>query len=458
MPSLIMSGRRWQASVIALTLVAAVSGCESFLEADNPGAIPADDLDNPTYVTLMERGAIGEFQLMYPRVNYYIGLFTDELRNHHVFVEEREIDRRAPRPEHGTFNVFFYTPLHRARFMADSSASRMRVLLGDSATVDNRLARVLAYAGYTHVILAENLCNSPVDGSAPYEPDELLSEFAIPKFAEALEIADRIAGDATRSAAVRATADSIRSFARVGIARAYLNLNDKTNAAQYANAFLTAVTDTLWTFRAWYSENSIDEYMYLRDRLTGGSAQVSGSVNSTPYETMRDRRVPRPAATENTQNGLAAFVPNSSRAYSTYTGDNTAMTDSARRVGGDFARAGWVRIASWREARYIIAEAEGNTPANLAFLNAQKKLSEDTATVIPTTDAEYHALLREQRQREFYLDGHRLGDLRRYKRFHQVDEYQRGPYLGSATEIYEPLECWPLPLAELNGNPNVPRP
>jgi hypothetical protein len=198
------------------------------------------------------------------------------------------------------------------------------------------------------------------------------------------------------------------------------------------------------------------ERNYVWTRLTGTSGVLTGSVTSTPFEPMRDRRVPRPAVTERTQNALNAFVPNSPRAYSSYVGE-TATTDSARRVGADFTAPGWIRIASWREARYIKAEAEGNTAANLAFLNAQKTLGEDPTPVAPATEAEYLALVRDQRRREFYLDGHRMGDLRRYKEFHGVDEFQRGLYLGGP-DSYGAQECWVLPLSEINNNPNVPRP
>jgi hypothetical protein len=451
--------RRARALAALAALVPALSACEDFLRAENPGAIPEPDLTDLTYIPLMVQGTVGEFQRMFPQVIYYTGLFSDELRNHHVFFEERDIDRRLALPEHGTISFFAYQPLHRARHMADTAAARMKTLLGDSAAVDTRLARVLAYGGYTHILLAELMCESPVNGSAPYTPAQLLTEFAIPKFEEAIEIATRVRGDLTRTAAVRASADSILNLARVGAARAHLNLNQKTDALQYANdvlAALPAAADTLWTFRAWYSENSTAENMYIFGRLTGTSASLTGSVSSTPFETMIDRRVPRPLAPERTQNTLNAFVPNSPRAYSSYTGD-AAASDSVRRIGTDFTRAGWIRIASWREARYIKAEAEGNTAANLAFLNAQKKLGEDTTTVVAPTDSAYFALLRDQRRREFFLDGHRLGDLRRYKQFYAVDEFQRGLYTGGP-DSYGPQECWELPLTEINGNPNVPRP
>ena len=63
------------------------------------------------------------------------------------------------------------------------------------------------------------------------------------------------------------------------------------------------------------------------------------------------------------------------------------------------------------------------------------------------------AELRDQRRRDFYLDNHRLGDLRRYKRYLQIDEFPKGPYPGSTTgETYNAsADCWPLPLAEVTG-------
>jgi hypothetical protein len=67
------------------------------------------------------------------------------------------------------------------------------------------------------------------------------------------------------------------------------------------------------------------------------------------------------------------------------------------------------------------------------------------------------AELRDQRSRDFYLDGHRLGDLRRYKEYYGVDLFPKGPYPGSTSgQVYnETVTCWPLPTNEINGNPNV---
>jgi len=69
------------------------------------------------------------------------------------------------------------------------------------------------------------------------------------------------------------------------------------------------------------------------------------------------------------------------------------------------------------------------------------------------------AELRDQKSRDFYLDNHRLGDLRRYKKYYNVDLFPKGPYPGSTTgQVYnEAIDCWPLPTNEINDNPNVPR-
>ena len=128
---------------------------------------------------------------------------------------------------------------------------------------------------------------------------------------------------------------------------------------------------------------------------------------------------------------------------------------SGTTQGGPVEQGGYVRIASSLEAQYILAEVAGPTQATLDFVNARRAVGLQPAVSL-TGDA-LMAELRDQRRRDFYLDNHRLGDLRRYKRFYGVDEFQKGPYPGSTTgDTYNAATtCWPLPLAELNDNPNA---
>ena len=83
----------------------------------------------------------------------------------------------------------------------------------------------------------------------------------------------------------------------------------------------------------------------------------------------------------------SAITPNSPAAYSTYNG--TA-------VGADFTTASTVRFASGLEARYILAEAQGTTTANVTFINARRAIGGQAPLVAPT-EADYQIALREQR-------------------------------------------------------------
>lgn len=95
----------------------------------------------------------------------------------------------------------------------------------------------------------------------------------------------------------------------------------------------------------------------------------------------------------------------------------------------------------------MLAEAQGNTPANVDFLNEQRAVG----GMAPLTDpgnAEYLAALRVQRAREFFIDGHRLGDLRRYETHYNVDLWPTGGMYGSTSVFFGTQKCWPTPISE----------
>lgn len=430
----------------ALASTGALAGCNEFLTAENPGAIEAADLNSPAYVNLMTNGVIGDFQLVAHWINYYGALFTDELYNTHVFFEERLFDTRDVTPGNGTYSFFLYSRLHRSRFMADSIASRLQIVLADSASRDIRLARVRAYGGYNYIYLAENLCESPIDLSAPLPPSELFAR-AIQRFDQAITIAN--AAKATPAATPAATAariaaaDSIINFSRVGAARASLNLGNMTQAIAYATP-----VPANFQMDMYFSTNSAGENNMWWGRLsTGSSGSNSATMSFTPFLAMAgDPRVPRPANVEPAMNGLQIFIPNSPTAFSTYNGTVT---------GADIAREASIRLASGLEARYIIAEAQGPTQATLDFVNERRAVGNQDP--VNLSGAALMAELRDQRRRDFYLDGHRLGDLRRYMELYGINEFPTGPYPNTTTgEVYVDRYCWPLSLAEINGNPNVP--
>jgi hypothetical protein len=425
-------------SALALTALVATA-CNDFLEATNPGAVEEPDVNDPAYLNLIAAGPIQAFQDAFDDVAYWNGQFVDELFNRAVFVEEGQIDRRELYSDMTYINAFLYAPMQRARFMGEDAARRLKTLLGDSANRDLRVARALAYAGTSYIQLGEMMCTTPIDLGVPKTWEEMMAD-AITHFTEAVTVAT-----AARAAALALTppnntlanaADSVKNFALIGSARAALNRNDKTQAIQFA----TQVPAT-FEFRAYYSDNTTAQRNRTYDRLTLGS---NAFLINTPFAAVAgDPRVPRIVSTT-ARNG----TPLSPSSYSSF--NNTLN-------GADFTPTLAVRIASGLEARYIIAEAEGPTAATQTFVNLRRAAGQQ-APVTLTGDA-LMAELREQRARDFYLDNHRLGDLRRYKKYSQIDLFPKGPYPGSTSgQIYnEAVDCWPLPTNEINGNPNVPK-
>ena len=79
------------------------------------------------------------------------------------------------------------------------------------------------------------------------------------------------------------------------------------------------------------------------------------------------------------------------------------------------------------------------------------------AIAVSLTGAALMAELRDQRSRDFYPAGQRLGDLSRYLKYDNIDLFPKGPYPGSTTgQVYDPTTtCWPLPTVEVNANPNI---
>ncbi len=443
--------RRWfRAAAVALVVggSATVAGCGDWLAVTNPGAIENPALEDPAYLQLMFDGVLGDFQPAYAWTALFSGAFTDELRMHHTFFENLEMDERRVTPNNGTYSAAIFNGLHRARFMADSVSTRFRVLLGDTANHDLRLAKSIGYAGYAITLLGENICETRINAMGPaLQPDELFA-MAITRFDAAITAATAARANAPNiqslevRARVIAGADSVINLARVGAARAALNQGDGTTALGYAQA-VTPAYDQPDAFR--FDAHYVQGASFAETRRTGnpfwefisaGGAWVS--LSGTGNEELGDPRIPHGTEPIGTADGTQRWVPRSPPSFSTYDGSPE---------GALFVSTSSIRLASAMEARYIIAEVQGNTPENVDFLNEQRAIGGQDPLISPSA-AEYVAALREQRAREFFLDGHRLGDLRRYDRHSGVDLWPTGT-MYETTRTFGDQKCWPTPISEL---------
>lgn len=448
-----------------LALAGWVGACDDFLAADNPAAVPVERLADTSLVDLMHNSSIaglgGATNFWYAWLS---GTFTDEMRNTHVFIDEVLYDQRRVTTANSYNNVFTYGPIQRARWLADSVAGRIRTIYGDSALRDARVARIYAISGFQLIRLGEGWCEVPISTPeqlySPPIPSNQLFALAEERFATALQIA---AASKTANQGLTTTlglrwsqaADSIRNFANLGMARAALGRNDLTKAATFARAVTPIGTTGNWEWRIYYNSNlALGLGNTFAERLSGGAGSISGAISNTPFLGLDDPRVPHPRdpngdpLPEGTMSGVFV-VPNSPPSFSTYSG---ALD------GADFTYEASMRFASLLEAQYIIAEAEGPTAENIAFIEGRRLMFPSSTAQDPTTADNFMQNLIQQRSRDFFIDGHRIGDLRRWDKYHGIDLWPSGSYYGSATVTFGDVKCWPINSAEITNNPNVPKP
>jgi hypothetical protein len=432
---------RGAARVLAVLATAGTLGaCSDLLSVENPGAILEENLNDPAVVPLLVNSVVGDFQAMFTDLAYYSAVITDETVTGHNFETIKEIDLRQLRNDNGSQNSV-YTSLQRTRFAADTISGRLRALLTNPSS-DVRLARTLAYAGYTYTLMGEYLCGAPLNPQSAALPPQELLKLALNRFDEAIQIAS-----ASKTAGQNvAQADEIINLARVGAGRAALQLNDKPRARAYA-----VQVPATFVFWVRHSDNSGREANPFFGATTGSNFNMGVDVNfrNLRVGTQPDERVRHAATGTLGHNRLTLlFRPVQPPSFEEYT--------IATRVA--FNRTTDVRMASGLEARYIVAEAEGPTAATLALVNERRKAAVKDPVAVANLTLSGDALmaeLRDQRRRDFFLDGHRLGDLRRYKATGVGDFFPKGAHPNVEWGNYGTDECFLISLAEKIGNPNV---
>jgi starch-binding outer membrane protein, SusD/RagB family len=116
-----------------------------------------------------------------------------------------------------------------------------------------------------------------------------------------------------------------------------------------------------------------------------------------------------------------------------------------------------IAIAKYAEAQLIVAEARA-AANDIAGAQAAINNARNTRSGMPQYDAtgqtaaEVRAQIIEERRRELFLEGHRLGDIRRY-------QLALNPAVGAQYTTgggtYGNQSCFPLPDVERINNPNI---
>jgi len=423
------------------------------LDVSTPAIVPPDALRDSTALPTLLAGATGDFALAYagnPAAGdegmiLVGGLRADEWLNRDTFEERRDIDLGTMRPDNGSLRDLFRN-VQRARRSAEFAAARF----AEFGATQADYARVLSLAGFSYLLLGENFCSgvpiSDLDENNQFEFGQPLStnelfERAVAKFDSALAVAAAIeaAAVADEDDDLAAAAEEQANLARVGRARALLNLGPERFAEAAASVADVPVD---FSFDIEYSENTSRQnnavFTFNNINRRWGVADTEGG-NGLPFVSAADPRVPTMTSTRNGLDGVNIRVVNQLKYPS---------------------RSASIPLASGVEAQLIVAEAAlaaGDVGAFAATHNALR-----TAAGLPplvaaglTPDALEDLHFRE---RGFWLfsTAHRLGDMRRLLRppydrpFAQV--FPQGEYFKSPVP-YGDQSSLIIPLEEEN-NPN----
>jgi hypothetical protein len=418
-------------ATLSVLLVGAACRDITSLAQENPGTLSVSTLYVPANAPLLVNGAIGDFECAFARYVVGSGLLTDELTVAISNTANFDYDARrlltnatygtnqcqSPTPS-STQQPGTYTPLSTARATADTALAKLEGWT--DAEVSNRqklIGQAATYAGYSLVLLGEGMCSAAINLGPELQSPALFTE-AVARFNKAI------------TAATAANDAATLNLARLGRARAELALG---GAANLAAAVIPA------TFVANTSPDAINQR-----RQNVVFINISQSSFSTVDPAFRNVLVPggttqdpRVAVTDLARSGTA-------------TGSRLFLPAK------DATNNAPIRLGSYQEAQLIIAEVAASTGDLQGAADAINRARARTPG-LPTyalagaSAADVKAQVLEERRRELFLEGHRLGDVRRLG-------VEFGPAPGSAYQyggVYGNQRCFPLPDVERINNPTI---
>lgn len=430
----------------ATGLTVGLVGCGQLLDQAAPSRVLEETLQGPAAAKLIVDGARASFGCVLQAYVTGGGLMTDELEDTQLAAAGWDWDRRTLLKVGGNFATAgcdggqqfgIYTALQTARYTADLASTNLATFT--DAEVPGRvalLATAALFSGYSHLLLGEGFCTGTVDGGPELTPAQVFA-LAETKFTDAI------------ASATTANNTSLLNAARVGRARARLNLAKLPGAA--------VVTGKLTEARA------------------DAALVPAGFLYSVPFNSAStySRNM---FFTRNTESRLFGVAP---RYWAmTFNGTpDTRVRVTAGSIGQDNltknvylaqkynSQAAPIALAKYQEAQLIVAEADYHLVGPSAAVPIINALH--TAVGLPafasTVATEILSQIVEERSRELFLEGHRFYDTNRFNL--PLNPAVGAPFMppnpdGSIRNKggqYGDLRCLPLPDVERDNNPNLAR-
>ena len=459
--------RRFGLLVLPLVAALSLSGCGDVLDVVAPGILTSEELEGPESVPVAVAGLINDFQSMLEDYILYEGLFTDEFILAGTFPTRFDVDERNIRASNGSVLGDVYEPLNVARFTADTGAVRFATALekenfglddptqseldAQETRLREGLANARLRAGYARILLGEMFCQSAIAGNDP-EGSEARMEDALGVLQQA------------ETEANEAGLDDVEAAAIVGQARAQLWLATMgAGGVTWADVQTTAnrVPASFTAILAERDANSAGEYNEVYATTWGDNWSLRWTVGDGSENSRHNERFTYYTEWET----LERIVTDAEGAGLTGEAFNENIQVNAQMEYTSFDDD--IPFASQAEADMIEAEAliRMGGAANLAQANglvnpyrvdwglAPLDLADPGSFDLAAlgldaagtyTDLQIQlAVLAREKLRETWLQGTRLGELRRLLASPGIDLFPTGT-VGDQT-------CFPLPEQETTG-------
>jgi hypothetical protein len=409
--------------VLCIATVGATSACSGVLDVDMPGQMREEDLLKADLANTLVTSAIADFECAL--TSYIIGAagmgneyFYSTGWTGFIYFSHRQVY-----PTTGAINTSdcisntgfgFLRPFQTARMEAEQAYRTIEAFSPQEVpNRDKLLAAAAVYVGFVYTYFGEAWCEVAVDVGPVMTPKETLKR-AEEWFSRAIE-----KGEAAGDHAIAGT-PSVVTLARLGRARARLDLGDKTGAAADARlvpqGFVANATRSNIT-----PERRNNIYWHLN---LNRYAIIQPAYRNVMVDGVSDPRVPVRFMNQMANDGVSEHW-----VQLKYTAENSP-----------------VPIGKWQEALLILAEAEGGGAA-VGHINTLRR-HYGLPLYSGTDEGEIQRQIVEERRREFFFEGRRHADMLRYGLpFPEGIGYKGVPY-GDAT-------CYPLSQSERDNNPNV---
>jgi len=464
-------------------MVLATCSPDALLQVDNPDAIQLQALDDVALMDVQVNGVLDQFYGTYSgTILQYANFPTDEILTGLNWEDYARMSQRIISYLEGATTGIF-EGLSRGLRMGNDVSERIKKWATENPEddFDVPLATTLTIAGYSAVVLAENMCQAVVSPDPDDPSGTVLSQVetfavAVPYLTEAISVA-QAAGNT-----------DLANLARTGLARAYLGMGNWAQAASVASAVTPG-------FEWWIDFVDISGGRNpLQGTSHGGNfthgihpwfTGVHPSFDGTGFK-FTDNNIIAPQTDPRIQHnptdatGHNALTPlyklMQGLRYSDYTGNTIAPASAACPACTGTSTSAMpliaeydtdILLADYTEARHHYFEAlamqGGHDAEVLAFVNARRAVGNEAPVTL--SGRALITELRNQRARDLFMGGFRLPDLRRWTRFDAgFGPFAGGSYFPTGTHpvaqwgSYGDWTCFPIPLSEYEGNHNLTKP